>query len=321
MTEPETATAARAARYEELLEHIPCAQCGASDVEVIYPPRYERARDDVSAAYRSSGDDILIDRLVRCRRCGLMYLDPRVRQDVVLAGYSAGEDETFISQAAQREATFAPYLPIIDGLLGRKGRVLDVGTAGGSFLAVAKRRGWEVIGCEPSRWLCEWGSRHYGIEIRPGTIFDLALPDRSVDVVSLWDVLEHVPDPLAVLRECRRVVKDDGLIVVNVPDSDSWIAKAMGRRWVFLLSVHLYYFALGSLTRMLDTAGFKVVRHSAHWQRLELGYVFQRMEAYIPLLPKLARAVVRALRLEHLAVPYWLGQTNVMARATAAKPR
>jgi 2-polyprenyl-3-methyl-5-hydroxy-6-metoxy-1,4-benzoquinol methylase len=321
VTEAATGVAGRAERYQALLEHVPCAQCGASDVSVVYPPRYERARDDVGAAYRSSGDDILIDRLVRCRQCGLMYLDPRVRQDVVLAGYAAGEDETFISQAAQREATFAPYVPIIERLLGRKGRVLDVGTAGGSFLAVAKRRGWDVIGCEPSRWLCEWGTRHYGIDIRPGTVFDLALPDGSVDVVSLWDVLEHVPDPLAVLRECRRVVKEDGLIVVNVPDSDSWIARAMGRRWVFLLSVHLYYFTLASLTRMLRTSGFEVVRHSAHWQRLEVGYVFQRMEAYIPVLPRVARAVVRALRIEHLSVPYWLGQTNVMARARPARPK
>jgi SAM-dependent methyltransferase len=314
-TAPEAAQ--RADRYRALLESVPCNQCGSTEVDVVYPPRYESARpDDIASSFRSSGDEILVDRLVRCRRCGLRYLDPRVRQGIVLDAYAQGVDETFVSQAVQREATFAPYVPIIERLTGGPGRMLDVGTAGGSFLAVAARRGWKVLGCEPNRWLCEWGSKHYGIDLRPGTIFDLALADASQDVVSLWDVIEHVPDPTAVLRECRRIVKDGGLIVVNVPDSDSWIAKAMGRRWVFLLSVHLYYFTFASLERMLRSTGFEVVRHSPHWQRLEIAYVLQRMEAYIPVLPRVARAVVRALRLEHVSVPYWLGQTNVMARAT-----
>ncbi|OLC58707.1 MAG: hypothetical protein AUH85_00285 [Chloroflexi bacterium 13_1_40CM_4_68_4] len=297
MAEAPGAATARTDRYRALLESVPCDQCGSTDIEVVHPARYEAARpDDIGASFRSSGDEILIDRLVRCRRCGLQFLDPRPRQGVVLEGYAQGTDETFVSQAAQREKTFAPYLPIIEGFTGGPGRLLDVGTAGGSFLAVAKRRGWDVLGCEPNRWLCEWGRTHYGVDIRPGTIFDLALPDRSFDVVSLWDVLEHVGGPTAVLRECRRILRDDGLIVVNVPDSDSWIAKIMGRRWVFLLSVHLYYFTFASLSRMLESTGFSVVRRSAHWQRLEVGYVFQRMEAYVPVLPSIAGRVARAVR-------------------------
>ena len=307
-----------ARRYQGLLEPVACAQCGGTEVDVVHPARYDAARpDDIIAAYRSSGDEILVDRLVRCRRCGLQYLDPRVRRDLVLQAYEEGTDETFVSQAEAREASFAPYLPIIEKLRGGVGRVLDVGTAGGSFLAVAKRRGWEVLGCEPNRWLCRWAREHYGIDVRPGTVADLGLAGGSMDVVTLWDVLEHTPDPVATLRECRRVLTDGGILVVNVPDSDSLVARLMGRRWVFLLSVHLYYFTSSSLERMLRSTGFTPIRRARHWQRLELGYIAQRAGGYVPLLGRVADAMFRALRLTHVTVPYWLGQTNVMARATA----
>lgn len=313
----EVAADANARRYVGLLESVACDQCGSRDTETVHPARYERARPDESlGSYRASGDEVLVDRVARCRSCGLQYLDPRVRQDLVLSAYESGTDEAFISQARAREVTFAPYMPVIERLLGHRGRVLDVGTAGGSFLAVAAKRGWAVLGCEPNRWLGAWAKSHYGLDIVPGTLGDMRLPDASVDVVTLWDVLEHTPSPTAVLRECRRVVKDDGLILVNVPDSDSLVARLMGRRWVFLLSVHLYYFTTHTLARMLRANGFEVVRVRRHWQRLELGYIATRMSAYIPFVARPLAAALRALRLDGVTVPYWLGQTNVIARAT-----
>ena len=83
--------------------------------------------------------------------------------------------------------------------------------------------------------MAEWGKGHYGIDIVPGTIFDMDLEDASFDVVTLWDVIEHTPDPTSVLEECRRVLKPGGLLVVNIPDIGSLVSSLMGRRWVFLL--------------------------------------------------------------------------------------
>ncbi len=305
--------------YQSLLEAVTCNLCGADDAEEVYPPRYDSAQPgEIAQAFRASGDEILVDRLVRCRRCGLQYLSPRLRQDLILEGYGAGTDERFVSQVEGRERTFSGCLDLIERVRPRKGRLLDIGTAGGSFLGVAQRRGWEVMGCEPNRWLSEWGSRHYGITIRPGTVFDLQLPDASFDVVTLWDVLEHTPDPKAVLRECRRLVKPDGLLVVNYPDIDSLVSRLMGRRWVFLLSVHLYYFNLATTEQMLAQAGFGMFRHRWHWQSLELGYIFFRMRPYLPWLSRLGTRVTNALHLGHLQIPYWMGQILVLARPTTA---
>ncbi|MDH5506893.1 MAG: class I SAM-dependent methyltransferase [Anaerolineae bacterium] len=301
-------------QYKKLLESVPCNLCGADDFDVVYPARYELAKpEEILETFRSSGDEILLDQLVRCKQCGLEYLTPRLREDVVIEGYSAGSDEMFISQAAGRERTFTKALNLIENHYAGRGKLLDVGTAGGSFLAVAKRSGWEVAGCEPNRWLAEWGKENYDIDILAGTVFDMQLQDDTFDVVTLWDVLEHTADPEAVLVECRRVLKPGGLLVVNYPDINSLVARLMGRRWVFLLSVHFYYFRVETIRKMLEKVGYRMLKKRRHWQSLELGYILFRMEAYIPGLAKLGAKMVKALRLEHFQFPYWMGQSLVLA--------
>lgn len=302
-------------QYESLLENVSCNLCGADDYEVIYAPRYEAARpEDLAEVFCSSGDEVLVDQLVRCRRCGLQYLNPRLRRNLILESYSSGSDEKFVSQIEARERTFARSLKRIERLAPQKGRVLDVGTGSGAFLGVAKQRGWEVAGCEPNRWLSEWGSRRYGIHIIPGTVFDMELEESSFDVVTLWDVLEHTPDPRAVLAKCRSVLKPGGLVAINYPDIESLVARLMGRRWVFLLSVHLYYFTTETVKRMLAETDFEVRKIHAHWQSLELGYILFRMKPYVSWLCRLATAIVNGLRMQHVQIPYWMGQVLVLAQ-------
>ncbi len=141
----------------------------------------------------------------------------------------------------------------------------------------------------------------------------MKLSEASFDVVTLWDVLEHTPDPNAVLKECARVLKPAGLLVVNYPDIHSSIARLLGRRWVFLLSVHLYYFTSDTLKAMLGEVGFRQVARRTHWQTLELGYILFRMEAYLGGLARLLGRLVKALRLSTLQIPYWMGQMLVIA--------
>jgi 2-polyprenyl-3-methyl-5-hydroxy-6-metoxy-1,4-benzoquinol methylase len=304
-------------QYQALLEHVPCNLCEADNYDIVFPPQYELARpDEILNTFRSSGDEKLLDQLVRCRQCGLEYLNPRLRADVVIEGYSSGSDETFVSQIAGRERTFAKSLKLIEKLIPDRGSLLDIGTASGSFMAVARDAGWQVEGCEPNRWMCQWANKHYGLNIFPGTVFDMKLPPESFDLVSLWDVLEHTPDPKLTLQECQRVLKTGGILLVNYPDISSLVARLMGRRWVFLLSVHLYYFTTRTLSRMLSDLGYKTLKVKRHWQKLELGYILFRMEAYIRPIARALGWVVKRLRLSHLQIPYWMGQMLVIAERT-----
>lgn len=299
------------------LESVPCFLCGADDFDVVYEAQYDREKDaDLVQKFRASGDELLIDRLVKCRRCGFQYVNPRLRGDLIFSGYTEGEDPTYVSQLHARERTFAASLAEIERASGGTGRLLDIGTAAGAFVAAARARGWEAQGCEPNKWLGEWGARHYGITIRQGSVFEQDYPDASFDVVTLWDVIEHTLNPREMLERCCRLVKPGGVLVVNYPDIGSWIARGLGRRWLFLTSVHLYYFDRRTMTRMLESTGFTVERIRPHWQRLELDYILFRGSVLSGGLSRASRAITGALGAGKAQVPYWLGQTFVIARRT-----
>lgn len=299
------------------LEYVPCNLCGSNDARVIYPARYDLERvPELTSKFKSSGDERLIDRVVQCHACGLRYVNPRLNIDAIVKGYSEGSDETFISQARGREKTFARQLRFISRF-AKKGRLLDIGAAGGSLPAVAQKMGWSVEGIEPNKWLCKWSKQHYGIALKPGILEDYRFPNHSFDLITLMDVLEHTGNPKKVLKECNRILKPGGVIAINVPDGDSWLHKVMGRRWFFYLSVHLYYFNRKTLKAMLRSTGFQPLANKPHFQLLEFGYLLFRLGAYSKFLSNVGLKVARLLRMDRLLIPYWLGQTFFVARKVA----
>ena len=296
-------------------EYINCNLCGNSSHKVIFKARYDLEKDkDYAVKFRSSGDELLIDQVVRCNNCGFIYVNPRLKSEIILDSYAAGEDKVFVSQVNSRENTFRKYLKKIEKFRLPPGRILDIGTAGGSFLHTAKQRGWEVYGCEPNRWLCDWGNKHYGIKIMPGTVFEQNYDSAFFDVITLWDVLEHTPDPKKVLMECRRIIKKDGLLIVNYPDIGSWIARVMGRKWVFLLSGHLFYFTYQTMKIILRDTGFSVLKADPHFQELTLGYIFKRSKAHLGIIGSIGQLMSKCFGLSNVNTPYWIGQTLVIAK-------
>ncbi|MDD5133548.1 MAG: class I SAM-dependent methyltransferase [Candidatus Nanoarchaeia archaeon] len=296
------------------MEYIKCNLCGSWDYEVIHKGLKEE-KVDLTKKYASSSNVIGNEQIVQCKKCGLKFVNPRLTDDEIVKGYSEGSDEMFVSQAKGRELTFKKSLKLINKN-ATKGKILDIGTAGGSFLKVAKENGWQVEGIEPNKWLCEWGLKNYGIPIKPGTIFDKKnrFNDNEFEAVTLWDVLEHVTDPKKTLTEISRILKPRGLLVVNYPDIGSSVSRLMGKRWIFLLSVHLFYFDKKSIVKMLNASGFEVIKIKKHFQKLSLGYLIYRMDAYNHFLYKVGDKVAGILHLKNIQFPYWLGQTLVLAR-------
>ena len=302
-------------KEDKKMETVSCNLCGSQNFAVVYKERYDLEKDfDIVEKYRASGDEMLIDRVVKCKKCGLIYISPRSKPELILKGYSEGSDDTFVSQANAREKTFYDSLRGIEKFAPNKGKILDIGTAAGSFLSAAKKRGWKVYGCEPNKWMAQWGNKKYGLNISPGTLFEQKYKKEDFDTVTLWDVIEHTPDPSKVLLEANRILKSRGTLVINYPDIGSWIAKLLKRKWLFLISVHLFYFNKKTIKKILARNGFEILCIKPHFQKLELGYIIFRAGAYSKLLSKIGLGIVKILGLEHKQVPYWLGQTFVIAR-------
>jgi len=296
-------------------EKVVCNLCGSDNYDIIYEStRYKREAFNLYE-FRSSGDEILMDQLVKCNNCSLSYVSPRIDSDIMLKGYRESIDKTFVSQTKGREITSEKSMKRIQSIWNKKpGKLLDVGTANGSFLKIAKEIGWEVYGCEPNKWMCKWCKENYDIDLDEGTLIEGKYSTNSFNVISLWDVIEHTPDPKRVLEECYRIMHHDGLLVANFPDFGSWIAKLMRGKWVFLLTVHYYYFTKKTLSKLMLNSGFKVLLIKPHFQTLELDYILYRSIKYIGIFAKIFRKVVSLIGLNKLNVPYWVGQSLIIAK-------
>jgi SAM-dependent methyltransferase len=136
-----------------------------------------------------------------------------------------------------------------------RGRILDIGSAWGFFLYVCRERGWDAWGVDPARVESEYARRRFGLPIVTGTLADARFPSESFDVVTLWHVLEHLPDPVGELGEIRRILKPGGLLVISVPTAHSLKDFDYGP-----VPLHCWYFERTTLSVLIEREGFRVVR-------------------------------------------------------------
>lgn len=297
---------------------IPCPLCGSEEYKVVYPGTFPEVLDQefLKNVYCSSSEHSLFEQVVECSKCQLVYLNPRLQENLIVDSYAEGEDLTFILQDAMRIRTFRKSLrKILDtfSITSDRKKVLDVGCAGGAFLRAAGMEGLRVTGIEPSKWLGEYGRREYGLDIRTGVLEGQDFPEKSFDIITMWDVIEHVPNPHRDLKHIHTLLKDEGIFIVNYPDFGSFPAMFLGRRWPFLLSVHLVYYTPSTIKKQLALAGFQIIDLKKHWQILELGYILRRAGSYFVFFQWLEKIVV-ACGLEKVPIVYWIGQTQVIAK-------
>lgn len=232
---------------------LPCCICGTGDAE-----------PHLAVAGHS---------LVRCRRCGLLRTAGFDRTGSLYSGdaYFAGE-----GGYVAREAVFRTiFESLVDRIvrLGGRGALLDVGTGVGILLEVARERGFAVRGVEVSGWAAEYARKEKGLDVATGTLEEARFPDRSFDVVVVNHVLEHLPEPGTSLAEIRRILADNGLLVVGVPNAGSLMAALLGPRWSsWRPEQHAWHFTPATLSALARVAGFRVVRLDARERNPPAGW-------------------------------------------------
>ena len=102
----------------------------------------------------------------------------------------------------------------------------------------------------------------------------------------------HLTDPAAELRQIQRVTKPNGIVAIHTIDIESWFARLMGKRWPWLMEMHLYYFSPRTLGKLLEQIGFQVIRARSQGRFLRIGYLATRVQAYSPPLARLIGAVM-----------------------------
>lgn len=273
-------------------EEVNCILCGGQDfVGVI-------EREDLNLFVPGTF------RVVRCRNCGLLFQNPRPTStswsEIYLSNYDQYQSET---QKVRFTAWMQKY-----GMRKRLrkieqihpgGKLCDIGCASGDFLIeVSESSKWDAFGIEPSKEACDL-ARQRGLIVSNTKLEDVNLEPDTLDVVTMWNVIEHLENPRKSLETINNWLKPGGLIVFNTPNLNSLDHMIFGKYWIgYELPRHYFFFSNSSIASLLSQTGFEQVQtgcyYGSHalsmsslrfWLRAKTGRVNKVFEGFLFSIP------------------------------------
>jgi SAM-dependent methyltransferase len=242
--------------------------------------------------------------ILRCRDCGHGYATHQPTDTELVALYQGLGDEAYGAEEVARQRTARHRLRVLHGFT-RGSNLVDVGCATGIFLQQAAQAGWKVTGVEPSIAMFQAAVRRLGATatLVHGPLQTAGLRADAFDVVTLWDVLEHVAEPCAFLKRAAALVRASGFVVVNVPNVDSLPSRLLGQRWPLLIPEHLHYFSLRSLQRCGEYASVRWLRVLHVPSSYSIDFILHRLSQHGFPATGLTRTVANRLGLGRMVMP------------------
>jgi SAM-dependent methyltransferase len=205
-------------------------------------------------------------KMVQCPSCQFIFLNPRPTMDSLIRFYQKYLPEEGASIESW-EKMMKPVFHRAANLLNqyrRRGRLLDVGTGFGFFLVEMKKRGWEAAGIEISQKAMDYARDALGLTLLPGPLEKADFPDNDFDAVTAFYVIEHLSHPMAFLRECHRILKPGGLLLLRYPHTTPIknVLHFLGiKNRLYDLPAHLSDFSPKALQGCLEGIGFGKCQH------------------------------------------------------------
>lgn len=206
--------------------------------------------------------------IVMCESCGFKFTNPRP-EEKDLGKYYKSEDyvshsntkKGFINSTYQsvRKYTLLKKLQLISRYF-KTGSILDIGCGTGEFLNTCKLAKWETIGIEPDEDARKMAVNNYSLDVRSESELQ-NIPDSSFEIITMWHVLEHVPKLNERVKELKRLIKPNGIIIIAVPNSDSLDAKIYKEKWAaYDVPRHLYHFNPKDIDTLFKNHGMKMFK-------------------------------------------------------------
>ena len=284
------------------METILCNLCGGDNSRLRFPRTLPADARSSYEAFRCTHPGYgQHHAIVQCQTCGLYYANPRPTQAELMNLYAAVEDTTYLEEQEGRRLTFARHLRQLEKSHRPPGRLLDIGAYTGVFVEIAAQSGWEAWGLEPSHWGAAHG-RSRGLNLVEGDLSTATFEPATFDVITLWDVIEHMADPQAELRKIHTLLRPGGLVVVHTMDIESLTARLMGPKWFWLMEMHLFFFSKRTLAALLTKTGFTVTHAALQGRYLRAGYLGSRLTSFNAGLSQNLRKLLQRLHLDDVSL-------------------
>lgn len=263
------------------MKKVKCDLCGSDNYSIVYKT-YHGDLSAGAAAYKITDHDLHAPmRVVKCRRCGLIYTNPRIDDQDLKCNYSDMVDESYLKEERGRRASARAVLKVLKKFRKSGNKLLDIGCATGLLLDEARKDGWDAHGVELSRWAVAFARDQLHLEhIFEGALAEAHFPANFFDIVVLKDTIEHLPSPRETLVAIRKILKPSGVLCVNTPNIQSWVSRLLGARWWGVKQAHLYYYTPKTLEQILRATGFAPLRLRSHARAFTLNYWLERLGLY-----------------------------------------
>ncbi len=235
---------------QNLLEYIRCDLCGGED-QTLLLVRYRN--DKILGVARSW-------RIVKCRNCGLIFVNPRLTPDLAAKRYETIYFSHYEDNPMGRYRGCAGGFKIVKKYFppGFKGKILDIGCGLGYFVEYLKNNGWDAQGIEVSKYATNL-ARNKNLNIVSGDFLKAEYPSNYFDCITMWDVIEHVPYPMRYIREAYKILKPGGLLSIQAPNIENLTFLLNKKIYPWQPSEHLFYFSAKTLKVLLDKNNFELI--------------------------------------------------------------
>lgn len=260
--------------------------------------------------------------LRRCRQCSFIFAED-AQTEVLVQLYEQLEDPSYEEGKEHRALQMERLIEVGIKARPEARSLLEIGAGAGLLLQAAHNRGLDAVGVEPSRSLVEAAKRLNGVDILQGIFPHPETAGRRFDLICAVDVIEHVNDPVGLLRDSARALEKGGAILLVTPDIESVAARRLGSRWWHLRLAHVGYFSDSSMRRAADAAGLRIVRRQRALWYFPVRYLAGRTERYLPVAPlnRLAEKIPPLRWIYDRTIPLNLRDSTVYLLAASGEER
>jgi 2-polyprenyl-3-methyl-5-hydroxy-6-metoxy-1,4-benzoquinol methylase len=199
--------------------------------------------------------------IVKCNNCGFSFIPKEHRKKT---NYDEYRDDEVLQEVRKSNS----YIKIQRHKLRlslikkykKQGNLFDIGTGWGHFLYTAKICSYNVDGIEISKLMHFFATNDLELNVRNEDLYEAEIPKNQYDIVTMWDVLEHLNEPQKAVKKAHEILKPDGIFVLQIPAIDSKIAKIEKEKWIMLSAEHINYFTKNSIKLFLENNGFEVLK-------------------------------------------------------------